>query len=161
MAISYTSVEYIHKFNSYIYGFIFKVSICDVNSSSGDTLAQELGQKFNKSVIFCPCDVTDYPQSEGSTFMFLLLIHAEHLNFSKRDWRPRSKLVLVPNALLFLYAVRYIVRLNYLVNMQLAIIKNFAEHVFFQRRSKKPLLPSDLLILWSIMLESWTTAFGS
>ncbi|XP_059491063.1 15-hydroxyprostaglandin dehydrogenase [NAD(+)]-like [Neocloeon triangulifer] len=41
-----------------------KVSICDVNSSNGDTLAQELGQKFNKSVIFCPCDVTDYPQSE-------------------------------------------------------------------------------------------------
>lgn len=48
-----------------LYGVFDKVSICDVNSSTGDTLAQELGQKFNKSVIFCPCDVTDYPQSEG------------------------------------------------------------------------------------------------
>ncbi|KAF4518619.1 hypothetical protein B566_EDAN005944 [Ephemera danica] len=42
-----------------------KVSICDVNTAGGDALAQQLSQIYGKdSVIFCPCDVTDYPQSE-------------------------------------------------------------------------------------------------
>jgi hypothetical protein len=56
-----------------------KVSICDVNSSTGDTLAQELGQKFNKSVIFCPCDVTDYPQSEGTLNFECIVFHLKLL----------------------------------------------------------------------------------
>jgi hypothetical protein len=57
------------------------VSICDVNTSSGDTLAQELGQKFNKSVIFCPCDVTDYSQSEGKLFIIYLYIVDQNSGF--------------------------------------------------------------------------------
>jgi len=42
------------------------VSICDINEDVGVKLADLLSAKFGKEkVIFCPCDVTDYPQFQG------------------------------------------------------------------------------------------------
>lgn len=44
-----------------------KVSICDINSTEGEKLADELTVKYGKDrVIFSQCDVTDYPQFEAS-----------------------------------------------------------------------------------------------
>ncbi|XP_025204123.1 15-hydroxyprostaglandin dehydrogenase [NAD(+)]-like [Melanaphis sacchari] len=44
-----------------------KVSICDINEEVGVKLADLLGAKFgNVKVIFCPCDVTDYPQFQDA-----------------------------------------------------------------------------------------------
>ncbi|XP_015371683.1 PREDICTED: 15-hydroxyprostaglandin dehydrogenase [NAD(+)]-like, partial [Diuraphis noxia] len=44
-----------------------KVSICDINEDVGIKLADLLGAKFgNVKVIFCPCDVTDYPQFQDA-----------------------------------------------------------------------------------------------
>lgn len=44
-----------------------KVSICDINTEAGEQLAQRLGEKHGKDkVVFCECDVTDYPQYEES-----------------------------------------------------------------------------------------------
>ncbi|XP_012251197.2 15-hydroxyprostaglandin dehydrogenase [NAD(+)]-like isoform X1 [Athalia rosae] len=44
-----------------------KVSICDINVENGEKLAESLGARHGKNrVIFCPCDVTDYPQFEES-----------------------------------------------------------------------------------------------
>jgi len=46
--------------------YISQVSICDINEDVGVKLADLLGAKFgNVKVIFCPCDVTDYPQFQG------------------------------------------------------------------------------------------------
>ncbi|XP_022907849.1 15-hydroxyprostaglandin dehydrogenase [NAD(+)]-like [Onthophagus taurus] len=39
-----------------------KVSICDINSELGEDLLHELAKDGKDSVIFCPCDVTDYQQ---------------------------------------------------------------------------------------------------
>ncbi|XP_015110368.1 15-hydroxyprostaglandin dehydrogenase [NAD(+)] [Diachasma alloeum] len=44
-----------------------KVSICDINAEEGEKLANSLMTKHGKDkVIFCQCDVTDYPQFEES-----------------------------------------------------------------------------------------------
>lgn len=44
-----------------------KVSICDINVSEAEKLADSLSSKYGKDrVIFCQCDVTDYPQFETS-----------------------------------------------------------------------------------------------
>ncbi|XP_047361714.1 15-hydroxyprostaglandin dehydrogenase [NAD(+)]-like [Vespa velutina] len=44
-----------------------KVSICDINSTEGEKLADELTVQYGKDrVIFSQCDVTDYPQFEAS-----------------------------------------------------------------------------------------------
>ncbi|KAK0082769.1 hypothetical protein PV325_009852 [Microctonus aethiopoides] len=44
-----------------------KVSICDINAEEGEKLASGLSSKHGKDrVIFCQCDVTDYPQFEES-----------------------------------------------------------------------------------------------
>lgn len=43
-----------------------KVSICDINAEEGEKLASGLASRHGKDrVIFCQCDVTDYPQFEG------------------------------------------------------------------------------------------------
>ncbi|XP_011302844.1 15-hydroxyprostaglandin dehydrogenase [NAD(+)] [Fopius arisanus] len=43
------------------------VSICDINAEEGEKLANSLMTKHGKDkVIFCQCDVTDYPQFEES-----------------------------------------------------------------------------------------------
>lgn len=43
------------------------VSICDINTEEGDQLARSLSLRHGKNrVLFCPCDVTDYPQFEES-----------------------------------------------------------------------------------------------
>ena len=45
----------------------FQVSICDMNTEAGEQLAQQFSGKYGKDkVIFCQCDVTDYPQYEGN-----------------------------------------------------------------------------------------------
>lgn len=41
-----------------------KVSICDINADRGEDLLQILSKQGKDRVIFCPCDVTDYPQFE-------------------------------------------------------------------------------------------------
>ncbi|VVD04923.1 unnamed protein product [Leptidea sinapis] len=42
-----------------------KVSLCDIDSEIGEHVADELGVKYGrKNVLFCQCDVTDYPQYE-------------------------------------------------------------------------------------------------
>ncbi|CAG9561423.1 unnamed protein product [Danaus chrysippus] len=42
-----------------------KVSLCDIDSEIGEQVADELGVKYGrKNVLFCQCDVTDYPQYE-------------------------------------------------------------------------------------------------
>ncbi|XP_034945513.1 uncharacterized protein [Chelonus insularis] len=44
-----------------------KVSICDINAEEGEKLTNLLTSKHGKDrVIFCQCDVTDYPQFEES-----------------------------------------------------------------------------------------------
>ncbi|PSN33988.1 hypothetical protein C0J52_22502 [Blattella germanica] len=44
-----------------------KVSVCDMNTETGEQLVQQLSGKYGKDrVIFCQCDVTDYPQYEES-----------------------------------------------------------------------------------------------
>ncbi|KAG8222446.1 hypothetical protein J437_LFUL002181 [Ladona fulva] len=44
-----------------------KVSICDINADAGEEVVQQLSAKYGKdNVIFCLCDVTDYPQYEES-----------------------------------------------------------------------------------------------
>lgn len=44
-----------------------KVSVCDINTEVGEQLVQQLSAKYGKDkVIFCQCDVTDYPQYEES-----------------------------------------------------------------------------------------------
>ncbi|XP_049778205.1 15-hydroxyprostaglandin dehydrogenase [NAD(+)]-like [Schistocerca cancellata] len=44
-----------------------KVSICDINAEAGEQLVQRLEEKYGKDkVLFCQCDVTDYPQYEES-----------------------------------------------------------------------------------------------
>ncbi|GFG38056.1 hypothetical protein Cfor_10639 [Coptotermes formosanus] len=44
-----------------------KVSICDINTEVGEQLVQQFSAKYGKDkVIFCQCDVTDYPQYEES-----------------------------------------------------------------------------------------------
>jgi 15-hydroxyprostaglandin dehydrogenase (NAD) len=43
-----------------------QVSICDINTEVGEQLVQQFSVKYGKDkVIFCQCDVTDYPQYEG------------------------------------------------------------------------------------------------
>ncbi|CAH0584477.1 unnamed protein product [Chrysodeixis includens] len=42
-----------------------KVSICDIDAEIGEQVVDELGSKYGrKNVLFCRCDVTDYPQYE-------------------------------------------------------------------------------------------------
>lgn len=41
-----------------------KVSICDINIDEGEELLHHLSKIARDRVIFCPCDVTDYPQFE-------------------------------------------------------------------------------------------------
>ncbi|XP_075978939.1 15-hydroxyprostaglandin dehydrogenase [NAD(+)]-like [Anticarsia gemmatalis] len=42
-----------------------KVSICDIDAEIGEQITDELGAKYGrKNVLFCRCDVTDYPQYE-------------------------------------------------------------------------------------------------
>ncbi|XP_045464633.1 15-hydroxyprostaglandin dehydrogenase [NAD(+)]-like [Harmonia axyridis] len=41
-----------------------KVSICDINTDEGEELLHQLSKIARDRVIFCPCDVTDYPQFE-------------------------------------------------------------------------------------------------
>ncbi|XP_026680607.1 15-hydroxyprostaglandin dehydrogenase [NAD(+)]-like [Diaphorina citri] len=42
-----------------------KVSICDINDSVGEDLAEQWRTKYGPNrAIYCPCDVTDYPQFE-------------------------------------------------------------------------------------------------
>ncbi|CAG2066239.1 unnamed protein product, partial [Timema podura] len=42
------------------------VSVCDINQDDGEQLVKQLSAKYGKDrVIFCHCDVTDYPQYEG------------------------------------------------------------------------------------------------
>ncbi|XP_046737518.1 15-hydroxyprostaglandin dehydrogenase [NAD(+)]-like [Diprion similis] len=44
-----------------------KVSICDINVEDGEKLVEGLAARHGKDrVIFCSCDVTDYPQFEES-----------------------------------------------------------------------------------------------
>ncbi|XP_071451962.1 15-hydroxyprostaglandin dehydrogenase [NAD(+)]-like [Hetaerina americana] len=44
-----------------------KVSVCDINSDAGEEVVHQLSGKYGKdNVIFCSCDVTDYPQYEES-----------------------------------------------------------------------------------------------
>ncbi|KAL0271015.1 UNVERIFIED_CONTAM: hypothetical protein PYX00_008261 [Menopon gallinae] len=44
-----------------------KVAICDIDEENGEKLARQLVAKHGKEkVIFCECDVTDYPQFEES-----------------------------------------------------------------------------------------------
>lgn len=50
--------------------FTFEVSICDINTDAGEDLLHQLSKTAKDRVIFCPCDVTDYPQFEGSGFLF-------------------------------------------------------------------------------------------
>lgn len=46
--------------------FNSQVSICDINVEDGEKLAEGLAARHGKDrVIFCQCDVTDYPQFEG------------------------------------------------------------------------------------------------
>lgn len=42
-----------------------KVSICDIKTDAGEELCQQLSKQSKDRVIFCVCDVTDYPQFEG------------------------------------------------------------------------------------------------
>lgn len=45
---------------------ICQVSVCDIDSEIGEQVSDELGAKYGrKNVLFCQCDVTDYPQYEG------------------------------------------------------------------------------------------------
>ncbi|XP_026317006.1 15-hydroxyprostaglandin dehydrogenase [NAD(+)]-like [Hyposmocoma kahamanoa] len=49
-----------------------KVSICDIDSDNGEQIADDLGAKYGrKNVLFCQCDVTDYPQYEEAFEMTL------------------------------------------------------------------------------------------
>ncbi|KAF5305617.1 hypothetical protein FQR65_LT07698 [Abscondita terminalis] len=41
-----------------------KVAICDINNEAGEDLLRTLSKHGRERVIFCPCDVTDYPQFE-------------------------------------------------------------------------------------------------
>ncbi|KAK4876766.1 hypothetical protein RN001_009272 [Aquatica leii] len=41
-----------------------KVAICDINNEAGEDLLRTLSKHGRDRVIFCPCDVTDYPQFE-------------------------------------------------------------------------------------------------
>ncbi|XP_012284693.1 15-hydroxyprostaglandin dehydrogenase [NAD(+)] [Orussus abietinus] len=44
-----------------------KVSVCDINTEEGEKVVGNLASKYGKDrVIFCQCDVTDYPQFEES-----------------------------------------------------------------------------------------------
>ncbi|KAG7188296.1 hypothetical protein KM043_007958 [Ampulex compressa] len=44
-----------------------KVSICDIKTEEGEELVKTLATKYGKDhVMFCSCDVTDYPQFVGS-----------------------------------------------------------------------------------------------
>ncbi|KAJ1529780.1 hypothetical protein ONE63_006526 [Megalurothrips usitatus] len=44
-----------------------KVSICDLNMAEGEHAVKQLSVKYGKDrVLFCQCDVTDYPQFEES-----------------------------------------------------------------------------------------------
>ncbi|XP_067003612.1 15-hydroxyprostaglandin dehydrogenase [NAD(+)] [Anabrus simplex] len=44
-----------------------KVAVCDIKSESGEQLVLQLSEKYGRDkVIFCQCDVTDYPQYEES-----------------------------------------------------------------------------------------------
>lgn len=43
----------------------FKIAICDINTEEGEDLLHQLSKNGKDRVIFCPCDVTDYPQFEG------------------------------------------------------------------------------------------------
>lgn len=46
---------------------ISQVSLCDIDSEIGEQVSDELGAKYGrKNVLFCQCDVTDYPQYEGN-----------------------------------------------------------------------------------------------
>lgn len=48
------------------------MSICDIDSEVGEQVADELAAKYGKkSVLFCQCDVTDYPQFEGKAEIFI------------------------------------------------------------------------------------------
>ncbi|XP_017780808.1 PREDICTED: peroxisomal hydratase-dehydrogenase-epimerase-like [Nicrophorus vespilloides] len=40
------------------------ISICDINTEAGEDLLHVLAKQDRDRVIFCPCDVTDYPQFE-------------------------------------------------------------------------------------------------
>lgn len=43
----------------------FQVAICDIDEENGEKLCKQLTTKYGKErVIFCECDVTDYPQFE-------------------------------------------------------------------------------------------------
>ncbi|XP_014232807.1 15-hydroxyprostaglandin dehydrogenase [NAD(+)]-like [Trichogramma pretiosum] len=44
-----------------------KVSICDINTEEGEKVFRSLASRHGKDrVLFCPCDVTDYPQFEDA-----------------------------------------------------------------------------------------------
>lgn len=44
-----------------------QVAICDIDEQNGEKLSRQLVGKYGKdNVIFCECDVTDYPQFEES-----------------------------------------------------------------------------------------------
>lgn len=52
---------------------VSQVSLCDIDSEIGEQVADELGVKYGrKNVLFCQCDVTDYPQYEGIIYETVL-----------------------------------------------------------------------------------------
>lgn len=43
-----------------------QVSVCDLDMAEGEHLVKQLSLKYGKDkILFCQCDVTDYPQFEG------------------------------------------------------------------------------------------------
>lgn len=52
--------------------FSLKVSVCDLDMAEGEHMVRQLSVKYGKDkILFCQCDVTDYPQFEGIT-LFLM-----------------------------------------------------------------------------------------
>jgi 15-hydroxyprostaglandin dehydrogenase (NAD) len=53
-------------FSVWPHPLLVQVSVCDINTEVGEQLVQQMSAKYGKDkVIFCQCDVTDYPQYEG------------------------------------------------------------------------------------------------
>lgn len=63
--------EKLFSFLIYLSFLLIQVSICDINTDAGEELLHQLSKSGKDRVIFCACDVTDYPQFEGNIVFFI------------------------------------------------------------------------------------------
>ena len=60
-----------------LFAVSFKVSICDLDMAEGEHMVKQLSAKYGKDkILFCQCDVTDYPQFEGMTYFVSIFSQA-------------------------------------------------------------------------------------